>query len=106
MGRPRWGAPAQRRSRRPVPRVGVDPADAAALLWELTRHLLLWYFETLSRVGEVYGSLTTAIVILLSLELAAIVLLLGAQVIAEFERLERPGRKAAEPKPMRTDQAR
>jgi uncharacterized BrkB/YihY/UPF0761 family membrane protein len=52
-------------------------------------------------VGEVYGSLTSAIVILLSLEFAAIVLLFGAQVIAEYERLERPGRKA-EPKPMRT----
>jgi membrane protein len=74
----------------------------AALLWEITRHGLLWYFGTLSRVGEVYGSLTTAIVILLSLELAAIVLLLGAQVIAEFERRQRPGRKV-EPKPMRTE---
>ena len=74
----------------------------AAFLWEATRHALLWYFNTLSRVGEVYGSLTTAIIILLSLELAAIVLLFGAQVIAEFERLERPGRKA-EPKPMRTE---
>jgi YihY family inner membrane protein len=77
----------------------------AALLWELTRHVLLWYFATLSRVGEVYGSFTSAIVILLSLELAAIVLLLGAQVIAEFERLERPGRKAAQQKPMRTGNA-
>jgi membrane protein len=76
----------------------------AALLWELTRHILLWYLNTLSRVGEVYGSLTTAIVILLSLELAAIVLLLGAQVIAEYERLERPGRKAA-PKAFRTEKA-
>ena len=74
----------------------------AAVLWEITRHALLWYFNTLSRVGEVYGSLTTSIVILLSLELAAIVLLFGAQVIAEYERLERPGRKA-EPKPMRTE---
>ena len=74
----------------------------AALLWELTRHVLLWYLNTLSRVGEVYGSLTTAIVILLSLELAAIVLLLGAQVIAEYERLERPGRKASA-RPMRTE---
>jgi membrane protein len=76
----------------------------AALLWELTRHLLLWYLNTLSRVGDVYGSLTTAIVILLSLELAAIVLLFGAQVIAEYERLERPGRKPA-PKPFRTEKA-
>jgi len=75
----------------------------AALLWELTRHVLLWYFSTLSRVGEVYGSLTTAIVVLLSLELAATLLLLGAQVIAEFERLGRRGESAdAPPKPMRT----
>lgn len=72
----------------------------AALLWELTRHVLMWYFDTLSRVGEVYGSLTTAIVILLSLELAAILLLLGAQVIAEYERLERAPRS---PRPLRTD---
>jgi membrane protein len=35
----------------------------------------------------VYGSLTTAIAVLLSLELAATLLLLGAQVIAEFERI-------------------
>ncbi|HUP97997.1 MAG TPA: YihY/virulence factor BrkB family protein [Usitatibacter sp.] len=76
----------------------------AALLWELTRHVLLWYFETLSRVGEVYGSLTTAIVVLLSLELAATLLLLGAQVIAEFERLDRTRwRREPQPQPMHTD---
>jgi membrane protein len=76
----------------------------AALLWELTRHLLLWYFTTLSRVGEVYGSFTTSIVVLLSLELAATLLLFGGQVIAEYERLEKPGAKPdQEPKPMRTD---
>jgi membrane protein len=75
----------------------------AALLWEPTRHVLLWYFGTLSRVSDVYGSLTTAIVVLLSLELAAILLLFGAQVIAEYERLERPGaRKNVQPKPLRT----
>jgi membrane protein len=75
----------------------------AALLWELTRHVLLWYLNTLSKMSDVYGSLTTSIVILLSLELAAIVLLLGAQVIAEYERRERPGRKP-EPKPFRTEE--
>jgi len=36
----------------------------------------------------VYGSLTTAIIVLLSLEVAATLLLLGAQVIAEYERIE------------------
>ena len=70
----------------------------AGLLWELTRHALVWYFSTLSQVNIVYGSLATAIVVLLSLEVAALVLLLGAQVIAEYERT---GHQA--PQPMRTD---
>ena len=47
----------------------------AAVLWELTRHVLVWYFATLSQVTIVYGSLTTAIVVLLSLEIAATLLL-------------------------------
>ena len=59
----------------------------AALLWEITRHVLVWYFATLSQVNVVYGSLTTAIVALLSLEIAATLLLFGAQVISEYERL-------------------
>jgi YihY family inner membrane protein len=63
----------------------------AALLWEITRHALVWYFATLSQVNVVYGSLTTAIVVLLSLEIAATLLLLGAQVIAEYEQLGRSG---------------
>jgi membrane protein len=60
----------------------------AGLLWEGLRLALAWYFGTLSQVNVVYGSLTTAIVVLLSLEMAATLLLLGAQVIAEYERVE------------------
>jgi YihY family inner membrane protein len=74
---------------------------AAALLWELTRHVLVWYFATLSQVGVVYGSLTKAIVVLLSLEIAATLLLLGAQVISEYERIGTAGQDAP-PKPMQT----
>jgi len=59
----------------------------AALLWEITRHILVWYFSTLSLVNVVYGAFATVIIILLSLEAAAIILLLGAQVIAEYERI-------------------
>jgi membrane protein len=59
----------------------------AALLWEVTRHVLVWYFSTLSQVNVVYGSLTTSIVVLFSLEIGATLLLLGAQVISEFERI-------------------
>ena len=77
----------------------------ATVLWEITRHILVWYFATLSQVNLVYGSLTTAIAVLLSLEIAATLLLLGAQVISEYERLA-PGRLNAPVKPMRTDRAR
>ncbi len=62
-------------------------AVSAVLLWELTRHVLVWYFATLSQVGVVYGSMTTTIVVLLSLELGATLVLMGAQVISEYERL-------------------
>ena len=75
----------------------------AGLLWELTRHVLVWYFSSLSQVNIVYGSFTTTIVALLSLEVAALVLLLGAQVIAEYER-GRHGRAAGRVgRPLRTD---
>ena len=75
---------------------------AAAFFWELTRHALVWYFATLSQVGLVYGSLTTAIVVLLSLEIAATLLLLGAQVISEYERIGTDAQDAPA-KPLRTD---
>ncbi len=64
-------------------------AITAAILWEMTRHVLVWYFATLSQIGTVYGSLTSAIIVLLSLELASTLLIFGAQVIAEYERIGR-----------------
>jgi YihY family inner membrane protein len=75
---------------------------SAALLWEIIRHGLRWYFGTLSQVSVVYGSLTTAIIVLLSFEVAATVLLLGAQVIAEYERIDVTG-IPPEPAAIRTD---
>ncbi len=84
----------------PVGRLPVRHAliggATAGLLWELIRHVLGWYFGTLSQVSVVYGSLATAIIVLLSLEVAATLLLLGAQVIAEYERIE-IGAKPKEP---------
>jgi membrane protein len=74
----------------------------AALLWEITRHVLVWYFNTLSQVNVVYGSLTTAIIVLFSLEIGATLLLLGAQVISEYERIGSP-EEDARPNPLRTD---
>ncbi|MES2945464.1 MAG: YihY/virulence factor BrkB family protein [Pseudomonadota bacterium] len=88
----------------PVGRLSLSHAllggVTAALLWEITRHILVWYFATLSQIGVVYGSLTTAIVVLFSLEIAATLLLLGAQVISEFERIG-TAEQNEQPKPMR-----
>ena len=71
-----------------TPKHALVGGVAVAVLWEATRHILIWYFSTLSVVGVVYGSLATTIIGLLSLEIASIFLLLGAQVIAEYERLQ------------------
>jgi YihY family inner membrane protein len=59
----------------------------ATILWEMMRHILAWYYTTMSQIQLVYGSLTTAIAVLLSVEIGALVLLVGAQVIAEYERI-------------------
>ena len=59
----------------------------AVVLWEITRNILVWYFSTLSLVNVVYGTFATAIIILITLEVAATILLIGAQVIAEYERI-------------------
>jgi membrane protein len=74
---------------RPSWRHALIGGVTAAILWEVTRHILVWYYSTMSQIKVVYGSLTTAIAVLLSVEIAAIVLLFGAQVIAEYERILR-----------------
>jgi YihY family inner membrane protein len=58
---------------------------AATVLWEIVRRLLVWYYSVLSMVNLIYGSFATAVVALLSIEAAVLILLLGAQVIAELE---------------------
>jgi membrane protein len=77
----------------PVGRLSVRHAfiggSVATVLWEITRHVLSWYYATVSQIQVVYGSLATAVGVMLSAEFGAIVLLAGAQVIAEYERIGR-----------------
>jgi YihY family inner membrane protein len=58
----------------------------ATVLWEITRRVLVWYYSVLSSVNLIYGSFATSVVALLSLEAIAVIILLGAQVIAELDR--------------------
>ncbi|MDK8463287.1 YihY/virulence factor BrkB family protein [Marinobacter sp. SS13-12] len=73
------------------PRRAVIGGLVAAILWEATRLVMMYYFLNISFVNVVYGSLATIIVLLISLEVGSIILLLGAQVIAELELSERAG---------------
>jgi membrane protein len=66
----------------------------AAVLWEITRRVLIWYYASVSMVNVIYGSIAMTVVALLSIEVVTIILLLGAQVIAELER--KPDESAGE----------
>lgn len=57
----------------------------ATLFWEVTRVILGWFFVNVSLVNLVYGSLATMVIVLISMEVAAVIVLLAAQVIAELE---------------------
>lgn len=74
----------------PVARVSYRLALAggltAALLWEITRHILVAYYTKVSMVNVVYGSMAAIIILLLTMEAVALILLLGAQVIADLQR--------------------
>lgn len=63
----------------------------AAILWEITRRVLTWYFSDISLINVVYGSLATVIVVLVTLEVGAVIVLLGAEVIAALEAHEEMG---------------
>ena len=67
-------------------RLALAGGLTATILWEITRHLLVAYYTKVSIVNIVYGSMATLIVALLTLEAVALILLLGAQVIAELKR--------------------
>ncbi len=61
-------------------------ALVVSVVWELLRRGLAWYFTSVSLVNVVFGSIGAVVVVLLLLEIGALVILLGAQVIAEYER--------------------
>ena len=74
----------------PVGRISVPAALAggffATTLWDGIRRVLAWYLSQISVVDVVYGSLGAVIIALILLEIGAVILLAGAQVIAEYER--------------------
>jgi len=60
--------------------LSIVPMSILALI------VLVWYYAVLYMTNLIYGSFATAVVALLIIEAATLILLLGAQVIAELER--------------------
>jgi len=67
-------------------RLALAGGLTATTLWEIVRHLLVYYFTKISMVNVLYGSMATMIIVLLTLEMIALILLVGAQVIANLQR--------------------
>ena len=63
----------------------------AAVLWALLSHLLAYFFANLSLIPVLYGSLGTIIVVLVSMEFFAGILIVAAQIVAEVDRSWRAG---------------
>jgi membrane protein len=59
----------------------------ATILWEITRRVIVWYYKTYTFVNLIYGSFASVVVFLLGVEAVALIVLLGAQVIAELEHV-------------------
>jgi membrane protein len=74
-------------------RLALIGGFVAAVLWLMLNSALAWFFEHLSLVNVLYGSLGGIIIVLLSMEAFAVILLLGAQIVAEVDRSWRAGLK-------------
>jgi len=72
-------------------RLALTGGFTAAILWEILRHFLVRYFTTAYFVNTIYGSMATTVIVLLTLEAAALIVLLGAQVIADVQRSQSAG---------------
>lgn len=62
-------------------------ALVAAVLFELSKGLFLWYLDNIAIYNQVYGSVASIIVLMLWIYVSALILILGAQLSAEYSRL-------------------
>ena len=76
-------------------------AIIAAVLFEAGKHLFLWYLDNYAGYDQVYGNIASVIVLMVWTYLSAFILILGAEIASEYERLkaraERPVEAAAHP---------
>jgi len=66
-------------------------AVVAAVLFLSGRHIFIWYLGNWARYDTVYGPVSSIMVFLFWTYLSALILVLGAEISSEFERMKRLG---------------
>ena len=64
-------------------------AIVAALLFESGKNLFLWYLETFADYDQLYGNITSVIILMVWAYVSAFILILGAEISSEFGRIRR-----------------
>ena len=62
-------------------------AMVAAVLFEFAKGLFIWYLDNLASYQQIYGALTSVMVLLLWIYLSALILILGAEISSEYGRI-------------------
>ena len=64
-------------------------AVVAALLFEIAKGLFLWYLDNLASYRQVFGSITSVMILLIWIWVSALILILGAEISSEYGRMRR-----------------
>ena len=65
-------------------------AIVATLMYQLGRYIFIWYLGNLASYDTVYGPVSSIMVFLFWIYLTALVLILGAEISSEYERMCQP----------------
>ncbi len=65
-------------------------AVVATVLYQLGRHIFIWYLGNLANYDTTYGPVSSVMVFLFWTYLSALTLILGAEISSEYERMRRP----------------
>lgn len=78
-----------------LPSVRVDWRDVwrgavlAGVLFELGKSLFLWYLENFARFEQLYGNVASVVILMIWAYVSAFILILGAEVSSEYNRIRR-----------------
>jgi membrane protein len=84
-----------------IPHTDTDWSDiwlgalVAALLFEVGRNSFVFYLNNFGNYAEIYGSLTSVVVLLVWIFISALILIIGAELASEFARMKRGDQRGA-----------